>query len=179
MSQNICMIRETDLTADQLRQVIITFYNNCSVRTTRSPKTVPWWNKKLSGLRAKTTWLFNVAKRTGHWDIYKEALTSYNKEIGKSKVDMEEGPPGDSSCTRQCQTHADHGKTGLALLSYQIVNTLKLEGKLWKSYSESTFPNQHWLMIKMIGASSRTWMYAAAERTGETGTWPGMQSVQN
>jgi hypothetical protein len=29
--------------------------------------------------------LFNVAKRTGHWDIYKEALTSYNKDIRKAK----------------------------------------------------------------------------------------------
>jgi hypothetical protein len=46
---------------------------------------VPWWNKELSGLRAKTRKLFNTAKRTGQWDAYKEALTCYNREIRKSK----------------------------------------------------------------------------------------------
>jgi hypothetical protein len=44
-----------------------------------------WWNKKLSGLRAKTRKLFNIAKRTGQWDTYKETLTCYNKEIRKAK----------------------------------------------------------------------------------------------
>jgi hypothetical protein len=46
---------------------------------------VPRLNKKLSGLRAKTRKLFNAAKRTGQWDIYKETLTCYNKEIRKVK----------------------------------------------------------------------------------------------
>jgi hypothetical protein len=42
----------------------------------------PWWNKKMSGLGAKTR---NIAKRTGQWDTYKETLTCYNKEIRKAK----------------------------------------------------------------------------------------------
>jgi hypothetical protein len=46
---------------------------------------VPWWNKKLSGLTAKTRKLFNIAKRTGEWDTYKETLTCYNKDIRKVK----------------------------------------------------------------------------------------------
>jgi hypothetical protein len=46
---------------------------------------VPWRNKKLSGLRAKTRKLFNAAKRTGQWETYKETLTCYNKEISKAK----------------------------------------------------------------------------------------------
>jgi hypothetical protein len=41
--------------------------------------------KALSGLMVKSRRLFNVAKRTGFWDTYKEALTSYNKEIMKAK----------------------------------------------------------------------------------------------
>jgi hypothetical protein len=45
----------------------------------------PWWNKMLSGLRAKTRKLFNTAKRTGQWDTYKETLNCYNKEIRKAK----------------------------------------------------------------------------------------------
>jgi hypothetical protein len=46
---------------------------------------VPWWKKKLSGLRAKTRKLFNTEKRTGQWDTYKETLTCYSKEIRKAK----------------------------------------------------------------------------------------------
>jgi hypothetical protein len=57
----------------------------CPAKTTRSPRTTPWWSKKLSGLRAKTRRLFNIAKRTGEWDPNKETLTCYNKEIRKAK----------------------------------------------------------------------------------------------
>jgi hypothetical protein len=39
----------------------------------------------FSGLRAKTGKLFNIVKRTGQWDTYKETLTFYNKEIRKAK----------------------------------------------------------------------------------------------
>jgi hypothetical protein len=76
------MMRDIDLAVEQLQRAIILFYHNCQAKNTHSP---PWWNKKLSGLRAKTRRLFNVAKRTGQWDTYKEALTCYNKEIGKAK----------------------------------------------------------------------------------------------
>jgi hypothetical protein len=54
----------------------------------------PWGNKTLSGLRAKTRSLFNIAKRTGQCDTYKETLTCYNKEIRKAKR---------SSWRRYCQ----------------------------------------------------------------------------
>jgi hypothetical protein len=30
-----------------------TYYQNCSAKTTHSPRTAPWWNKNLSELRAK------------------------------------------------------------------------------------------------------------------------------
>jgi hypothetical protein len=48
-------------------------------------KNAPYWNKKLSGLKAKTRKLFKIAKRTGQWDTYMETLTYYNKEIRKTK----------------------------------------------------------------------------------------------
>jgi hypothetical protein len=50
-----------------------------------SPRTVPWWNKQLSHTKASTRWLFNQAKRTGDWESYKMALTSYSKEFRKAK----------------------------------------------------------------------------------------------
>jgi hypothetical protein len=53
---------------------------------TRGERTVvtPWWNKKLSGLRAKTRKPFNIVK-TGQRETNKETLTCYNKEIRKAK----------------------------------------------------------------------------------------------
>jgi hypothetical protein len=79
-------IKDTDGSVDQLKWAIISsYYRNCPANTIRPPGMTPWWNKKLSGLRAKTRKLFNIAKRTGQWDTYKETLTCYNKEIRKAK----------------------------------------------------------------------------------------------
>jgi hypothetical protein len=81
------MIQNIDLAADQLNQaIILSYHSSCPARTTHSPRKVLWWNKRLSGLRAETRILFNVAKRTGHWDTCKEPLTCYNKEIRKTKT---------------------------------------------------------------------------------------------
>jgi hypothetical protein len=102
ISRRICMKRDTDQSVDQLQQaIILSHYHNCPTKTTRSPRTALWWNKKLSGLTAKTRNLFNTGKRTGQWDTYKETLTFYNKEIRKAIQ---------SSWWRYCQTHDDHGK---------------------------------------------------------------------
>jgi hypothetical protein len=80
------MIRNADHTTDQLQQAIIfSYYQNCSAKTTWSPRMTPWGNKKLSGLRAKTRKPFYIAKRTGQWDTYKKTLTCYTKEIRKVK----------------------------------------------------------------------------------------------
>jgi hypothetical protein len=116
------MIRDIYLAVDQLQQVIILFYhNNFLVKTTHSPKKVPWWNKKLSWLRAKTRRLFNIA-RTGHWDAYKEAVTYYSKEIRKAKW---------SSWRRYCQEIADvpGSATLIKIMAKQVtkrVSTIKL-----------------------------------------------------
>jgi hypothetical protein len=75
------MIRDTDLAADQPQQAIISSYhNNCPSKTTHSPKKVPWWNEKLSGLRAKTKRSFNAAKMTGQWDAYKQPSSVTTKK---------------------------------------------------------------------------------------------------
>jgi hypothetical protein len=80
------MIKDTDRSGDQLQRAIsLSYYHNYQAKTTCSPRTTPWWNKKFSGLRTKTRRLFNKVKRTGEWDTYKETLTCYNKEIRKAK----------------------------------------------------------------------------------------------
>jgi hypothetical protein len=86
ISQRIRTIRDIHRSVHQLQQaIILSYHHNCPDKTTRSSRMAPWWNKKLSGLRAKTRRLFNIAKRTGQWDTYKETLTCYNKEIRKPK----------------------------------------------------------------------------------------------
>jgi hypothetical protein len=73
-------MKDIDRFVDQLqRAIILSYYENCTAKTTPSPRTVPLWNKKLSRLTDKTRNLFNIAKRTGQWDTYKETLTCYNK----------------------------------------------------------------------------------------------------
>jgi hypothetical protein len=81
ISHRLCTIKEVDRSFDQLQWAIISsYYHDCPAKTTRSPRMTPWWNKKLSGLRAKIRRLINIAKRIGRWDTYKETLTCYNKE---------------------------------------------------------------------------------------------------
>jgi hypothetical protein len=82
----------------------------------------PWWNKKLSGLRAKTRKLFNISKRTGQWDNYKGNLICYNKEIRKAKR---------SSWRRYCQEINDvpGGARLMKIMAKQATNkfsTIKL-----------------------------------------------------
>jgi hypothetical protein len=82
---SIRIIRDKDLAVDQLQQAIIMSCHNCIAKTTHSPRKAPWLNKMVSGLRARTRRLLNIAKRTDQWDTYKETLTCYNKEIKKVK----------------------------------------------------------------------------------------------
>jgi hypothetical protein len=93
----------------------MSYDNNCPDKTTRSPRKAPWWNKKLSGLRAETRRLFNVAKTTGQWDNYKETLTCYNKEIRKAKR---------SSWRRYCQdiTYAPGSAKIMNFMAKQTTN---------------------------------------------------------
>lgn len=61
------------------------FEESCPVKTKTSKRKVPWWNSKLRKLREKTRKLFNRAKKTQEWEVYRKALTNYNKEIRKAK----------------------------------------------------------------------------------------------
>jgi hypothetical protein len=79
-------VRDVELAVDLLQQAtLLSYHQNCPARVALSPRTVPWWNKELSRLKASRRQLFNQAKRTGDWESYKTALTCYNKEIRKAK----------------------------------------------------------------------------------------------
>lgn len=67
--------------------------------------------------------------------------------------------------TRRLLSWQNRWLTGLALLCCQMVHTLKLDGKLWETCSESTFPTEGFMMIKMMGRDSRTWKYCAVWRS--------------
>jgi hypothetical protein len=102
--------------------IILSYYQNCPAKTTHSPRRVPWWNKKLNWLRAKTKKLFNTAKRTSQWDTHKGTLTCYNKEIRKAKR---------SSWRRYCQEINDvpGGARLIKIMEKQAANkvsTIKL-----------------------------------------------------
>ena len=57
------------------------YHQNCPARVPLSPRTVPWWNKELSHLKASVRQLINQDKRTADWELHKMAPTCYNKEI--------------------------------------------------------------------------------------------------
>jgi hypothetical protein len=89
------MIKDVDGTADQLQRAIISFCcPNCLAKTVCTPRYAPWWNNKLSELRAKARRLINLAKRTGQWGTYKETLTCYNKKIGRPNITYGGGTAG-------------------------------------------------------------------------------------
>jgi hypothetical protein len=91
--RSICTIRDTDQSVDQLQQaIILSYYQNCPAKTTRSPRMAPWWNKNLSGLKAKTTMLFNIVKRTCQWDTYKETLEKPNDPLRRYCQEINDVP---------------------------------------------------------------------------------------
>ena len=55
------------------------------MREKTTTRKVPWWNKGLERQRRIARKEFNKAKATKKWNIYREALTAYNKVIRKSK----------------------------------------------------------------------------------------------
>ena len=74
-------VRDVELAVDLVQQAILSSYHkNCPARMGLSPRKVPWWNKELNRLKASTRRLFNKAKKTGDWEPYKMALTSYHKQ---------------------------------------------------------------------------------------------------
>jgi hypothetical protein len=63
LPRSLCTIKGVDRSVDQIQGTIISFYyNSCPAKATRSSRTTSWWNKELSGLRAKVRSLFNSAK---------------------------------------------------------------------------------------------------------------------
>lgn len=79
-------VSELESASALLNETIINAYNrSCPIKQSSSSRDVPWWNKKLEGLRKNSRRLFNKAKRTSDWTEYRRALTEYNNEIRKSK----------------------------------------------------------------------------------------------
>jgi hypothetical protein len=109
----------------------------------------PWWNEALSGPRAKTRKLFNIAKRTGQWDTYKETLTCYNKEIRQAKQ---------SSWRRYCQEINDvlGGARLKMIMAKQVTNkvsTIKLPDGQCTQTGKETLKEMfrvHFLESKLI-----------------------------
>lgn len=80
-------VSEVDLAVDKLQHAILqSYYNNCTVSRTTTRNIVPWWSKELTTLRCKCRKLFNKAKKTGEWDVYRSALTEYNKAVRLAKI---------------------------------------------------------------------------------------------
>jgi hypothetical protein len=79
-------VRDVELTVDLVQHAILSSYHqNCPARMALSPRRVPWWNKEFNHIKAFTKWLFNKAKKTGDWESYRMALTSYHRAIRKAK----------------------------------------------------------------------------------------------
>lgn len=86
ISRNIRSTLDVEFAVEELQQsILLSYIVNCQPRAAYSPRLVPWWSKELSRLRKKARKLFLLAKRTGDWDSYRQALTNYNKEIRKAK----------------------------------------------------------------------------------------------
>jgi hypothetical protein len=63
LPHRLCTIKDVDRSVDQMQRAIISsYYHSCPAKTTHSPRMTPWWNEKLSGLRAKVRRLFNTVK---------------------------------------------------------------------------------------------------------------------
>jgi len=80
-------VQDVELATEMVQQAnLLPHHQNCPLRVGLLPRTAPWWNMELKGLKASTRQLVNQAKRTGNWESYKTALTCYNKEIRKAKL---------------------------------------------------------------------------------------------
>ena len=77
---------ELELAVNELElNIVKAFEESCPQSVKRTMKDVPGWSADLTSLRAETRRLSNKAKRDGNWQVYKQTLTSYNKEIRKAK----------------------------------------------------------------------------------------------
>lgn len=83
----INQVEGIETAVDQINDAInASFLENCRLKTKqfKSCKTV-WWNANLERMRTEVRRLFRKAKDNQNWNLYKEKLTQYNKEIRKAK----------------------------------------------------------------------------------------------
>ncbi|KAG8181617.1 hypothetical protein JTE90_017737 [Oedothorax gibbosus] len=85
---NFPSLADIDMTVDNVQSAIVQSFNsNSRVASSGLPRRVPWWSKDLSDLRKECRKLFNKAKKTGDWSVYKMRLTAFNKAVRKAKQD--------------------------------------------------------------------------------------------
>ena len=75
----------------ELKQAVVEAYHSaCPLRTKKSNKQTPWWNKKLEEMKSVSRELFNKAlkhriDKPELWNEYRVHLQAYKKEIQNSK----------------------------------------------------------------------------------------------
>ncbi|KAG8175540.1 hypothetical protein JTE90_026259 [Oedothorax gibbosus] len=85
---NFPSLADIDMTVDNVQSAIVQSFNsNSRVASSGLPRRVPWWSKDLGDLRKECRKLFNKAKKTGDWSVYKMRLTAFNKAVRKAKQD--------------------------------------------------------------------------------------------
>ncbi|XP_044745139.1 uncharacterized protein LOC123307003 [Coccinella septempunctata] len=78
--------RDLERLANSIGQAIVSAYHeNCPLRKKSDNRKVSWWNSKLEKLRKEVRKKFNRAKSAGEWEVYRQILTLYNKEVRKAK----------------------------------------------------------------------------------------------
>ncbi|XP_055714430.1 uncharacterized protein LOC129808685 [Phlebotomus papatasi] len=82
----VCSVEGLEKGANDLTSLLISAYHDsCPVKTRKTNRDMPWWNRELQLLRSKVRKLWNRSKKTNDWAEYKTTLTRYNKELEKSK----------------------------------------------------------------------------------------------
>lgn len=78
--------RQVDILNDTLLEA---FHKACPLKKVKEGKSVPWWNRRLQGLRSESRKLFRRAKISHSdsvWCNYREKRNEYNAEIRRSKI---------------------------------------------------------------------------------------------
>ncbi|XP_048484155.1 uncharacterized protein LOC105391530 [Plutella xylostella] len=86
MRGSVKSTQQLESTVEELGRCMLDAYeNSCPLKTRCSNTKVPWWNSNLEHLRKTARKEFNRAKITKQWDLYRKALTEFNRELRKAK----------------------------------------------------------------------------------------------
>ena len=86
IGNEIANVNDLESASVKITEAIRSSYqSSCPERIRKTNRDVPWWNNNLTKLRSNTRKLFNKAKVTNDWTLYKQNLSEYNREIRKAK----------------------------------------------------------------------------------------------